>query len=265
MASPLSERLLISPKTPGSRVLQTPLSDDAIWKRLRESGLDEESIKRRDKASLVAYIAKLEAEVYDHQHHMGLLLLEKKEWISKYEQIKASVDSGELMHRRDQAAHSSTLAEAKKREENLKKALGIEKECVANIEKALHEMRAECAEAKVAAEIKLCEARNMVENAEKKFVEAEAKLHAAESLEAEANRYHRAADRNLHEVEAREDDLRRRIISFKSDCDAKEKEILLERQSVYERQKTLQESQERLLEGQALLNQREDYILSRSQ
>lgn len=265
MASPLSERLLISPKTPGSRVLQTPLSDEAIWKRLRESGLDEESIKRRDKASLVAYIAKLEAEVYDHQHHMGLLLLEKKEWISKYEKIKASVDSGELMHRRDQAAHSSTLAEAKKREENLKKALGIEKECVANIEKALHEMRAECAEAKVAAEIKLCEARNMVESAEKKFVEAEAKLHAAESLEAEANRYHRAAERKLHEVEAREDDLRRRIISFKSDCDAKEKEILLERQSVYERQKTLQESQERLLEGQALLNQREDYILSRSQ
>lgn len=34
---------------------------------------------------------------------------------------------------------------------------------------------------------------------------------------------------------------------------------------MYERQKTLQESQERLLEGQALLNQREDYILSRSQ
>lgn len=34
---------------------------------------------------------------------------------------------------------------------------------------------------------------------------------------------------------------------------------------MYERQKTLQESQERLLEGQALLNQREEYILSRSQ
>ncbi|XP_058185534.1 protein CROWDED NUCLEI 4-like [Rhododendron vialii] len=262
MASPQSA---ISPKTPGSMVLRTPLSDEAIWKRLREAGFDEESIKRRDKASLIAYIAKLEAEVYEHQHHMGLLLLEKKEWISKYEAIKASVDSGELMHRRDQAARSSTLAEAKKREENLKKALGIEKECVANIEKALHEMRAECAETKFAAEIKLCEARSMVENAEKKFVEAEAKLHAAESLEAEANRYHRAAERKLHEVEAREDDLRRRIISFKSDCDAKEKEILLERQSVYERQKTLQESQKRLLEAQALLNQREDYILSRSQ
>lgn len=60
MASPQSA---ISPKTPGSMVLRTPLSDEAIWKRLREAGFDEESIKRRDKASLIAYIAKLEAEV----------------------------------------------------------------------------------------------------------------------------------------------------------------------------------------------------------
>ena len=78
-------------------------------------------------------------------------------------------------------------------------------------------MRAECAETKVAADSKLCEGRSMVENAEKKFAEAEAKLHAAESLEAEASRYHRTAERKLHEVEAREDDLRRRISSFKTE------------------------------------------------
>lgn len=49
--------------TPGSRVLKSPLTDDAIWKRLKEAGFDEEAIKRRDKAALIAYIAKLEAEV----------------------------------------------------------------------------------------------------------------------------------------------------------------------------------------------------------
>lgn len=48
-------------------------------------------------------------------------------------------------------------------------------------------------------------------------------------------------------------------------CDAKEKEILLERQSLCERRKSVQQSQERLLDGQALLNQREDYIFSRTQ
>ena len=75
MASPQSERLAITTPsftstttkalsiTPGSRVLKTPLTDEAIWKRLKEAGFDEESIKRRDKAALIAYIAKLEAEV----------------------------------------------------------------------------------------------------------------------------------------------------------------------------------------------------------
>jgi hypothetical protein len=39
--------------TPGSRVLKTPLSDETIWKRLKEDGFDEESIKRRDKAAII--------------------------------------------------------------------------------------------------------------------------------------------------------------------------------------------------------------------
>ncbi|CAH2080497.1 unnamed protein product [Thlaspi arvense] len=267
MATPQSGQLTLTPTTttPRSRVLQSPLSDGSIWKRLREAGFDEDSIKRRDKAALIAYIAKLETEIYEHEHQMGLLLLERKEWLSKYEQTKASAESAELMRKRDKAAHSSTLAEARKREESLKKALGIEKECVANLEKALHEMRTECAETKVAADSKLAESRNMLEDAQKKFTEAEAKLLATESLEAEASRHRSAAERKLHEVEAREDDLRRHILSFKSHCDAKEKEIFLERQSLSERQKTLQQSQERLLDGQALLNEREEYIFKKSQ
>lgn len=48
-------------------------------------------------------------------------------------------------------------------------------------------------------------------------------------------------------------------------CDEKEKDIILERQSLSERQKALQQEQDRLLDAQALLNQREDYIFSRSQ
>lgn len=76
-------------------------------------------------------------------------------------------------------------------------------------------MRAESAETKVAAECKLAEARGMMEEAHKKFTEAEVKLHAAESLQIEASQFRHVAERKLQEVEAREDDLRRRIATSK--------------------------------------------------
>ncbi|KAK7330922.1 hypothetical protein VNO77_25128 [Canavalia gladiata] len=251
--------------TPGSRVLRSPLSDEQIWKRLKDAGFDEESIKHKDKAALIAYIAKLEAEIYDHQHHMGLLILEKKDLASKYEQVKAIAESSELIHKHDSAMNKSALTESSKREESLKKTVGVKDACISSLEKALHEMRTECAETKVAAESKFSEAHQLIDEAQKKFTEAEAKVRAAESLQAEANRYNSVAERKLRDVEAREDNLRRQMMSFKSDCDEKDKEMILERQSLSERQKGLQQEQERLLQSQALLNQREDHLFSRSQ
>lgn len=76
--SPQPDRFAITPALSdkvgqlagSSRVLQasafnsrSPLSDETLWKRLGDAGFDEDSIKRRDKAALIAYIAKLEAEV----------------------------------------------------------------------------------------------------------------------------------------------------------------------------------------------------------
>ncbi|KAJ8769349.1 hypothetical protein K2173_002553 [Erythroxylum novogranatense] len=263
MASPMMHRALSL--KPGAKVLRTPLTDESIWKRLKEAGFDEESIKRRDKAALISYIAKLEAEIYDLQNHMGVLILERKELASKHEQIRTSAEATELLYKRDQAAHLSSLAEAKKREDGLRKALGVDKECIASMEKALHEMRAEVAENKVTAECKLAEAHKMVEDAQKKFIEADSKLHAAEALQAEASRHHRAAERTLQEVEAHENDLRRQISEFRSDCDAKEREISLERQSLSERRRVLQQEHDRLLDGQALLNQQEEYVASKTE
>lgn len=48
-------------------------------------------------------------------------------------------------------------------------------------------------------------------------------------------------------------------------CDEKEKDITLERQSLSERKKILQQEHERLLDAQTSLNQREDLIFSKSQ
>lgn len=72
-------------------------------------------------------------KIFEHQHHMGLLILEKKELASKYEQIKASAEAAELLQKHDQASHLSAIAEARKREESLKKTLGVEKECIASV------------------------------------------------------------------------------------------------------------------------------------
>ncbi|TKY70689.1 CROWDED NUCLEI 4 [Spatholobus suberectus] len=258
MATPITP----NSTTPASR---SPLSEEEIWKRLKQAGFDENSIEQKDKATLVAYIAKLQAQIYDHLNHMGRHIIERKELASKYQQVKALIDSSEFMHKHDSAMHLSALIEARKREESLKKAVGVKEACIASLEKALHEMRNECAETKVSAESKFSEAHQLIDEAQKKSTEVEAKLRAAESFQAEACRYNSVADRKLRDVEAREDELRRQIISFKSDCDEKEKEIIRERQSISEKQNSLQQEQERLLQSQALLNQREDHHFSRSQ
>lgn len=64
---------------------------------------------------------------------MGLLLLEKKEWASKHEKVKADADLAEEKYKRDQATHLRSLAEAEKRELSLKTSLGVAKECITSV------------------------------------------------------------------------------------------------------------------------------------
>lgn len=64
---------------------------------------------------------------------MGLLIMERKELASKYEEVKASNETTELLHKRDQAAYVSALAEARKREECLKKVVGVKEECISSV------------------------------------------------------------------------------------------------------------------------------------
>lgn len=64
---------------------------------------------------------------------MGLLILERKEFLSRYEQVKASSESTEMVYKREEAKLLSALAEAQKREKSLEKLLGIQKECISNV------------------------------------------------------------------------------------------------------------------------------------
>lgn len=237
--------------------------DEAIWMKLREAGFDEDAVRRRDKAALIGYISRLESEIYEYQHNLGLILLERKELTSKYEQLKASFEATEIILKRERASQQSALSETRKREENLKKNLAIQKECISNLEKALHDMRGETAEIKVSYEAKLAESFQMMETAQKKFDEAEEKLLTAKSLEADCIRTRNTSLRRLQDIEDREDQLRRYQTSFELENASKEKEINLLRKSLDDTKKILHEKEQCLLKEQVLLNQRDDSILER--
>lgn len=163
---------------------------------------------------------------------MGLLLLERKTWVSDCDKVRIATEETEENLTRERELHSRELAEAACREALLLRALDAEKQCTTDVrrpakenihthltngqhlivssnvglqlQRAMREIRLEAMDIKLSATKELTQAQSALLEVEQRERSAKANLLAAEALSAEVQRRSAQTETKLHEIESRD-------------------------------------------------------------
>ncbi|XP_010511897.1 PREDICTED: protein CROWDED NUCLEI 3-like [Camelina sativa] len=238
------------------------LREDDDWRKFKEVGLlDEPSLERKDLDALTEKILKLEKELFDYQHNMGLLLMEKKKWTSTNEELQQAFNEATEILNRERTSKLIALNEADKREENLRKSLIAEKQFVAELEKDLKYWRQEHSEVKSTSEAKLAEADALVIGMKEKALVVDREKAIAEEKLSVINRKSSEVERKLKEVETREKVHQREHLSLVTEREAYEAVFYKQREELQDWEKKLTLDEDRLSEAKRSINHREERIM----
>ncbi|XP_057528626.1 nuclear matrix constituent protein 1-like [Amaranthus tricolor] len=231
------------------------------WKRFKEAGLlDESAIERKDRQALLDKMSRLEKELFDYQYNMGLLLIEKKDLVSKAENLEQEYSEAQEIVKRERVAHMIAVSEAEKREESFKNALIAERKCVVDLERAMRDIHEDHAKAKATSETTVTDLNAHMDELRKRKLDVEEKACSVDAKLAELDRQNFELDRKLQDLEDRENILYREKLSLTQDRESHESNFRRRKEDVLEWERRLQEGEQRLCESRRILNEREEKL-----